>query len=763
MLTLMIEAIDVTITSTSATVHVVDATATRSGWEQRTATTRVGAIRAALLSLLENSVTGYGRGYCTILVPTSGRSGLDAHERATFRVDLDTASLMTELIEGSALVVSILALLAAPFTGGASLALLIPLGVIGAIPSAYRLVKRNEEGTFAWDMETALDIVNIASSVLGVSQTGAGALKLTRLAKVVQFAGHGADGLGLVLGTSQFFDELEAIARDESLLPNQRRLAMTMAVANKLVNDGVMVGHALAMRAYGQMVHEGLDPRRYPLGPEVLPASTELPPVRARSIPAELKPASAEVHAQARAGAGRDVLVLVDPALAGMTAEVRYVLDAYGFIAEVYIALGPRAGAAQLPAHAATARQLFKFTGVLGKARTLLDWARAFFARDPSLKVGKTRAWEARVELEKLPKQLADYMRGVHAGLADGSLTPAAIDAYVRGLFDQLAEHEAALRDAATPRGRIAADDRSAPPPSARQQLLAAARAQALAILGLDPAALVVREAPGRGEVRAGVDDDGRIALTVPEHFTDGSPIDAVDLGYALEDHRDRAERRPADVTRPDPAKPWDADREAAYRGRAKAEPGYRWELAPDGTLRYVGHPPRLWSPAHGRFARDPAAPSPHVGPAPPTPHRSTATRSSPTSTRAPTPMRRSRDGRSMTSAHGRAAAQRMSPPPSKTACARQQSTTASPPPPPSCHSTCTSSTRGSRPRCPPSRRWPRGCPRPRSSSRSDRCASSASSPGRCAACACTRSRTSRPSCRSIARSERSAPASRIP
>ncbi|HEX8108109.1 MAG TPA: hypothetical protein VF516_10305, partial [Kofleriaceae bacterium] len=43
--------------------------------------------------------------------------------------------------------ISIAAVAAAPFTGGASLAILLPVGVIGAVPSAYRLATRAENGT----------------------------------------------------------------------------------------------------------------------------------------------------------------------------------------------------------------------------------------------------------------------------------------------------------------------------------------------------------------------------------------------------------------------------------------------------------------------------------------------------------------------------------------------------------------------------------------------------------------------------------------
>jgi subtilisin family serine protease len=600
-LKLMIEVVDVT-TTNGFDVLVVDSTAKHSGFERSTGTTRVEAIRKALFSLLENSVTGYGRGWCTILVPADGVTGTGLHARDTFRVEKDAASLLTEMIEGGSLIISVLALLAAPFTGGASLMIMIPMGNIGAIPSGYRLAKRNEEGTFAWDMETALDVVNIASAFLGVSQTGSAALKFGRLAKVFQFTGHGADGLNIIMGTGQFFDELERISADPNMLPSEKRYALGMAVSTKLLNDGVMVGHMMAMHFYGEMMRKGMDPKKFPMPKGVLPEGFELPPIKERSLPKDLKPASKEVHAKVKAIAKRDVVVVLDPELKGKSAEVRYVLDAFGFISDVYIALGPKAGDAQLPSHAATAKQLFKFTGLLGKARTLISWARAFFAKDPSRKVGKTRAWEARLELEKLPKQITDYMRTLGAELATGARTPKDVDAYIAGLFDQLAIHEAALKDASQSRKKIAAEDTSP-----REQAKQSGQQHAHAVTGIPIDKIKVLDAPPtQAHISVRRIGDG-LEITVPDKL-EGAPIHPDDVAAAIETNQWLHDKRPA--TLPDPT--WTADREAAYQGMPPAEPGFHYELKPDGTVGYTANDasvsPRVYDPSKGTHARDPSA-----------------------------------------------------------------------------------------------------------------------------------------------------------
>ncbi|MEJ7599014.1 MAG: hypothetical protein WKG01_13990 [Kofleriaceae bacterium] len=601
---LMIEAVDLS-TADGFEVLVIDSTAPKSGFQNQKAPTRVAAIRAALTDLLENSVTGYGRGWCSILVPSGGKTSSGAHDRDTFEVGKDLVSMLVEVIEGGSLIISVLALLAAPFTAGASLAILIPMGIIGAIPSGYRIAKRQEEGTFAWDMETALDMLNIVSSFLGVGQTGSASLKFTRLAGAFKLAGNGADGLNIILGTNEFFNELQDISTDPNLLASERRYRLALSVATKLMNDGVMVGHMLAMHMYGDMMRSGVDPKKFPLPKGLLPGDYTLPPVKERALPTDLKRAPDDVQAKVKAIAKRDVLVLVDPELGPRSAEVRYVLDAFGFIEDVYIAFGRDAGDAQIPSHAQTAKQLFKFTGLLGKARTLISWARALITKNPAHEVGKTRAWEARVELGKLPKQLTDYMRMLGFELEAGTKTPKDVDAYLSGLLDQMATHEAALKDASRSTGKIAAHDTS-PPLSPREQLFRDLGPYASSKTGVPPANIRIVDAPGTQEhISVTRDAAGNLEIRAPK------AADELDVRAAIDEHQKLHERRPATFPTPDPA--WTVDDEAAYQGRPAAEPGYKWTLDAAGSLDYVANdtrfPARAYDAAAGRHDRRPGLP----------------------------------------------------------------------------------------------------------------------------------------------------------
>src|SRR5690606_27446416 len=71
----------------------------------------------------------YPRGTLSVFIPALGHALGGAGQRATLRVAAGPLKLVMEGIEGATLVASIALVAAAPFTGGASLALLVPVGV----------------------------------------------------------------------------------------------------------------------------------------------------------------------------------------------------------------------------------------------------------------------------------------------------------------------------------------------------------------------------------------------------------------------------------------------------------------------------------------------------------------------------------------------------------------------------------------------------------------------------------------------------------
>ncbi|MCK6552360.1 hypothetical protein L6R52_41405, partial [Myxococcota bacterium] len=150
------------------------------------------------------------------------------------------------------------------------------------------------------------------------------------------------------------------------------------------------------------------------------------------------------------------VPVDVDPTLPGR--EVRVVFEAKeGIVRDVRIVAGPRATGADLEAHGQVLDQLGRYRGLLGRATRLLDRAAERFGRGtvrPS-----TRAFEAKLELEKLPRLIEARQREL-AGALDPARA-AKVSREIASLQRQLAQHERAFAalDAGPGRGFVAATD----------------------------------------------------------------------------------------------------------------------------------------------------------------------------------------------------------------------------------------------------------------------------------------------------------------
>lgn len=265
-LPLNLEIIDQPKTGQGFHVLVADLTTHKSGLQEGYGKTRDEAILAALKHLLEG-IHGYGRGRVAIQLGGAPY---------TQRIEASRGNLLMESIDNVTLVLSLAAVVAAPLTDGASLALLIPLGVVGAVPSAYRVVKGIEAGTFTFDLEGALELVNVVGSVIGIARVGAGALRLVRVGRGLLILGYGADALGAVLLGASVVDQINAL---QGLPEGERAAALTMLLGQTMLNVGITVGGALAHRAHQARLearHQAghPEPARLPAGDPV-PGETE--------------------------------------------------------------------------------------------------------------------------------------------------------------------------------------------------------------------------------------------------------------------------------------------------------------------------------------------------------------------------------------------------------------------------------------------------------------------------------------------------------
>jgi hypothetical protein len=217
-------------------VYLSDITTPKSGDATGVGHSHDEAVVNAVRDLLE-SIHGYGRGRVAIALPSGAR---------TFRIEAGRGALLIEAIENVGTALSVAAVAAAPFTGGASLAFLVPLGLVGAIPSAYRVVQRLEAGTFEFDLQNALDLLNVAGSLVGLGRLSAGALRSVRVGRALLVVGFGIDAANGVLMGAQLLQQIDEL---QKLPPGERSSALMLLIGQTLMSAGVVVGGALAERA----------------------------------------------------------------------------------------------------------------------------------------------------------------------------------------------------------------------------------------------------------------------------------------------------------------------------------------------------------------------------------------------------------------------------------------------------------------------------------------------------------------------------------
>jgi hypothetical protein len=197
------------------------------------------AILVAVKDILEGTM-GYGRGYVSVVV---------GNQTLSQRIEASETQILLEGLSNLATVASVAAIAAAPFTGGESLVLLIPIGVIGAIPSAYRLATRAEAGNLRNDLSTWMDVVNIASAFVGLGSEAQVVKQLAKQAIVVRggllITAVGTHGLNVVLLSADVKRQMDETG---SLPPELRASHIAEIIESAAVNAGIMIGGMLAAK-----------------------------------------------------------------------------------------------------------------------------------------------------------------------------------------------------------------------------------------------------------------------------------------------------------------------------------------------------------------------------------------------------------------------------------------------------------------------------------------------------------------------------------
>ena len=451
---------------------------------------RPGALRAAMRDLREN--LHRGRGYLAYRVPPS-YAAIDLDLPNPMQLQMSAADQVVEMVDDAAHVATLAALVAAPFTDGASLSILAVLAPVQAATSLYRIVNRSMYGDLHLDSQAISDFINIAS--LGIGRIGSASRVATRGVQIVTAGRNVAllllDAGNYIVMAWDFFRALTA--PDTSADPREGRRRRLLALLTALEGAAIPVaGHLWPDGARPTATPDaeprptgdaeprptgdaeprptgdaeprpsGVDPR----SPADRGGPTRVePPPRDAAPPAEPTahpertarpdPDALTDHPTLRRGLPADLAgalrITVDPSLPEHSVRVEYVVE-NGLVTDISLRVGERATWRNVAEHVGTVRGMQRYQGFSGRVRTWLDRVHGWFTLNPTAPVG-SRAWEARLELAKLPPIIEARVRE-YAHPDTPAERRAELLEELATLNDQLAEHAATVAAMADDPGR---------------------------------------------------------------------------------------------------------------------------------------------------------------------------------------------------------------------------------------------------------------------------------------------------------------------
>jgi len=440
---------------------------------------RPDAVRAAMRDLRKNLKRG--RGELAYRLPTR-YAAIDLDLPNPMQLQLSALDMAAETADDAAHALTLAALLAAPFTDFASLEILAVLAPVQAATSLYRIVDRAVYQDLSLDTALVMDFINIATAGLG------GVGEANQLAsRGVQIAA-GAAGVAVkllnygnyvVIGWQTFRDlTTPDPAGSDPREGRQRRLrallsaleAVAIHAAGELKSEaGLPPAHPPPEPAASRTAREeGAPPSGRPGSHAGTAAGTGQrpePPPTARTESAKARPATRSELPDLRRGLPDDLAAFMhitqdtSPGFGGHTVHVEYTAEG-GIITDIRLRVGPDATFGEIAEHVTTIRSMQRYQGLAGHVRALLDRITAWLTRNPLAGPG-SRAWEARLELEKLPPIIEARARE----MADPAITPARraeLELELSDLEQQLARHAADVDSAATGQGFVAAEGISA-------------------------------------------------------------------------------------------------------------------------------------------------------------------------------------------------------------------------------------------------------------------------------------------------------------
>ncbi|QDB79400.1 DUF4157 domain-containing protein [Georgenia wutianyii] len=431
------------------------------------------AVLAAVEALFER-YNAFGRGHLRLQIPDT--PGGTTGRQFTIRVEADPTAIAMSTVEAVANAAAIAALVAAPFTGGASLALMVPIGMVGAVPAAYRLADQASADTLRFDdLSTWLDVVDVLSSFAGPigkvvsrgTRSGSAALRVVgATGRGIAIVGAGADHLGLILVNIHTLAEIRAVMNGPGS-DSEKRAAIMMLLGGALQANGMAAGSHLIGRAEqlrrsaqpgvpeGPAVGEGTRtvtdgdvPRP---GPEAdSPRTTS----EAAASPTGAEPpgprGDADVDRRPPSAPDPSLASLLPPGVAdgigfrreqageSNSVRVHFETDAFGLVRSIDVVAGARATAADVRAHAGTIAQLRRYQGFVGLVRITFDRVAAVLGGTRGQPHPDSLAFEALLELHKLPEVIRLRMGELAAAVSTGSPHARDIEADIANLQGQV-------------------------------------------------------------------------------------------------------------------------------------------------------------------------------------------------------------------------------------------------------------------------------------------------------------------------------------
>lgn len=399
-----------------------------------------------------------GRGYLSYEVPKPYEEWKSELPNP-MQLQMSMGAQIKETVDDAAHALTVAAILAAPFTGGASLGILAVLGPIQAASSLYNIVNRSMYDDLRMDTEAVFDLINIVTLGLGkISTAGKFASKTVEIIAsssrlAIRLLTYGQ----LIMISYETFQVLiEEGSKDPNIDPRELRRkkllkllsffeAASIPIAEKVFTEAhgagseaakvreqkqkelmfdepaQVVGKKKPLAIEGEFGAPAKRPAEAPRHEEVgAPGEQKAAakgtaegatgePATYKATKAQLKGVPARLHEKIAVveGLGRD-------------ARVVYKRGDNGLITDVQIQIGEHASAADVQTHVAVADMIMKYSGLGGRIRRLLqNFTNLFLSKTPP-EIG-SRAWEANLEMLKLDRM----MRERHAELAKLADQPA--------------------------------------------------------------------------------------------------------------------------------------------------------------------------------------------------------------------------------------------------------------------------------------------------------------------------------------------------